>query len=89
MPVLSQEAHRLPGAAGERFHNGVLAFREGLRNALMAIGSLDPDAASWSLLSEMVGAMSLARAIRDEEAATEILRASREQLKRKLGLIGQ
>jgi TetR/AcrR family transcriptional repressor of nem operon len=86
IPVLSQEAHRLPGAAGERFHHGVLAFREGLRNALAAIGSHDPDALSWSLLSEMVGAMSLARAVKDEEIATEILRASREDLTRRLGL---
>jgi TetR/AcrR family transcriptional repressor of nem operon len=84
--ALSQEAHRLPDAARERFHSGILFFRGALRNALEAMGSHDPDALSWSLLSEMVGSLSLARAVRDEGAASEILRVSREQLKRKLGL---
>lgn len=85
LPSLSGESSRMPAAARERFGQGVTAFRNALAQGLEAIGTPDAQALAASVLAEMVGAMSLARALADEEASL-VLAASRQQLKRRIGL---
>ena len=46
----------------------------------------EPEAPARSVLTETVGAMALARALEDDEQANAVLRASREQLMRRLRL---
>jgi TetR/AcrR family transcriptional repressor of nem operon len=86
LPGLSGEVRRMPPAARQRFSNGITGFREALQKGLAAIGKSDPEALASSILAEMVGAMALARAAGEEEQSSAILRASRDQLKRRLGI---
>jgi TetR/AcrR family transcriptional repressor of nem operon len=86
LPTLSGEAGRFPTDARQRFGDGITRFRSALAHALRTLGSEDPEARAASVLAEMVGAMALARAVQDEEQAREILRSSRDELKRRLGL---
>lgn len=85
MPALSGEVHRMPEAARARFEAGVSAFRDRLETALRAtVGSTSRQLAT-TLLSEMVGAMALARALSKRDAAYEYLQSSRDNLKRRVG----
>ncbi|SFK52689.1 transcriptional regulator, TetR family [Sphingomonas sp. NFR04] len=85
LPSLGGEACRMPAAARARFADGITAFRAALAKALTAFGAPDPEALAASVLAEMVGAMTLARAL-DDDAAKDALHASRAQLKRRIGL---
>lgn len=86
LPSLGGEASRLPAAARQRFSDGIHAFRAALAASLAACGLPDPESLAASVLAEMVGAMTLARTL-DDDAAAIALRASREQLKRRVGLL--
>ena len=86
LPGLSGEAGRMPLAARARFASGISAFREALRHAVTALGRDDPETLATSVLAEMVGAMSLARAVGHDGQSGTILSASREQLMRRLGI---
>jgi TetR/AcrR family transcriptional repressor of nem operon len=86
MPGLSGEAGRMPAAARARFGLGATRFRSALERALTLLGSAEPAEQAASVLAELVGAMALARAVEDDEQASAILRASREQLKRRVGV---
>jgi hypothetical protein len=69
----------------QRFSDGIIAFRAALETALTAFGSPDPESLAASVLAEMVGAMTSARTL-DDDVARVALRASREQLKRRIGI---
>lgn len=84
LPSLSGEVRRMPEAARMNFEAGVGAFRNRLTSALHAtVGDCAQQVAS-SLLSEMVGAMTLARLASEPATARELLQSSREQLKQRL-----
>ena len=86
LPSLSGAAARLPAAARHRFSAGINAFRSALERALGGFEFDEPAALASSVLSEMVGAMALARALDDADAATATLQASRDQIRRRLSL---
>jgi TetR/AcrR family transcriptional repressor of nem operon len=86
LPGLSGEAGRMPAAARGRFEAGVTRFCAALERALTLLGAPEPAAQAASILAELVGAMALARAVQDDEQASALLRASREQLKRRIGI---
>ena len=88
LPTLTGEAARMPQAARVQFDLGIDGFRRMLRDLIAATGAEDPDGLSSSAMAEMVGAMALARATRDETEASGLLACSRAQLKRRLGLLG-
>ena len=46
----------------------------------------DPDALAASVLSEMVGAMAIARAVSNNERSEQILKATRDSIKARIGL---
>lgn len=86
LPFLAADAPRLAEPARERFARGA----EGLeRRMAQRIAALDnghsPDEAG-SVLAELVGALSLARAEPDPERSDMILKRSKAALKRRLGL---
>jgi TetR/AcrR family transcriptional repressor of nem operon len=86
LPFLAADAPRLAEPARERFARGA----EGLeRRMAQRIAALDnghsPDEAG-SVLAELVGALSLARAEPDPERSDMILMRSKTALKRRLGL---
>ncbi|MCB4860250.1 MULTISPECIES: TetR/AcrR family transcriptional regulator [Sphingobium] len=86
LPGLSGEAARMPPAARLRFEAGVRRFREGIARALEIAGRSDGAALAHSLLAELVGAMTLARAMSDEGAALDFLASSRDRLKERIDL---
>jgi TetR/AcrR family transcriptional repressor of nem operon len=86
LPFLSADAPRLDAAARERFAAGVAALTETLAERLVAMGHADAQELASSTLSEMVGAVSLARAEPDPTRSDAILARSRAALKRRLGL---
>lgn len=85
--ALGSEAARLPTAARRRFEEGLSNFRKSLRDAIAETGVENPDTVASFALSEMVGALTLARATRNATEANELLDHVREQLKRRLGLL--
>lgn len=86
LPSLSGEATRLPIAARQRFASGIEHFHKALESALGRIGRRDAGVLASSVLAELVGAMSLARAVGDPATASAMLAASRDALKSRLGL---
>lgn len=86
LPFLSTEAPRLTGETRERFAAGVQGLTGRLAGLLADMGHEDPPLLAASMLSEMVGAVSLARAEPDPARSDAILKASRTALKARLGL---
>lgn len=85
--ALGSEATRLPATARRRFEEGLSTFRKSLRDAIAETGVENPDSVASFALSEMVGALTLARATGNVTEANELLGHVREQLKRRLGLL--
>jgi TetR/AcrR family transcriptional repressor of nem operon len=85
LPGLAGEASRMPKAARDRFNKGVLDFRKAISSVLTALVDAEPENLAISILSEMVGAMALARAAASDKAGNEILQASRDALKKRVG----
>jgi TetR/AcrR family transcriptional repressor of nem operon len=86
LPFLSADAPRLPAPVRARFAEGVQALEASLAAQLAALGRADPEAEAGSLLAEMVGALTLARAEPDKARADEMLRRSRERILQRFAL---
>ncbi len=86
LPRLSGELARLPGPARDRFADGAAGLTGRIAALLEKLGTSDADLAAASIVSEMVGALALARAVPDREQSNRILEASRGGLKRRLGV---
>jgi len=86
LPRLSNELARLPGPARDRFAAGAAGLTRRIAELLEKLGTPDAELASASMISEIVGALALARAVPDREQSNRILAASREGLKRRLGV---
>jgi TetR/AcrR family transcriptional repressor of nem operon len=86
LPVLAADLPRLPERARERFAAGVAALRHVLAGELAALGLSDAEAEASSVICELSGALSLARAEPDPVASQAILERSKAALKRRLGL---
>jgi len=86
LPFLAADAPRLPSASRERYAQGVAYLTARLANKLTEIGHPHAEDEAGSMLSEMVGALGLARAEPDPEISDRILARSRTTLKRRLGL---
>jgi TetR/AcrR family transcriptional repressor of nem operon len=86
LPFLAADAPRLTGQARERFAAGVAGLRAGLAARLAELGVDHAEDEASSMLSELVGALSLARAEPDLAASDAILRRSRAALRRRYSL---
>ena len=86
LPFLSADAPRLPAPARARFVDGVRDLEARFAGELAKLGRPDAEADASSLLAELVGALSLARAEPDAERADALLARSRERLKRRFDL---
>ena len=86
LPALAADLPRLAQASRERYGQGVAALTQLIADALLALNRPDAPALATSALAEMVGALSLARAVADPAQSDAILDASRTALKRRLGL---
>jgi TetR/AcrR family transcriptional repressor of nem operon len=88
LPFLSADAPRLTGASRERYARGVVVLTEAVADLLRRMDDPQPEVTAASVLSEMVGAVSLARAEPDPDRSYAILKASRDSLRARLGLEG-
>jgi TetR/AcrR family transcriptional regulator, transcriptional repressor for nem operon len=86
LPSLSSDLPRLPAAARERYTRGVRGLTERMSTALAALSRPEPDRLAASALAEMVGAVSLSRAVSDPDLSDAILAQSLRSVKQKLGL---
>jgi len=86
LPYLSADAPRMDAASRARFADGVAQLTDRLARLLAEIGHSDPAGTASSLLAEMVGALSLARADPDPARSDAILERSRAALKTRFGL---
>jgi TetR/AcrR family transcriptional repressor of nem operon len=86
LPFLTGEAARLSPAMRERYAKGVAGLTAAVAELLRQIDDLQPEITAASVMSELVGAVSLARAESDPERSREILKASAASLTRRLGL---
>ncbi len=84
--ALSADLSRLGGSARERYGQGVASLTAKLEGQLLALDHTDAVQIAPSLVAELVGALSMARAVSDPEQSENILRASRHSLKKRLGL---
>jgi TetR/AcrR family transcriptional repressor of nem operon len=86
LPALSGDLARLDLGVRETFERGVAMLSGALAERLAALGRDDPEGLAASMLSEMVGALLLARSVADPVRSDAILAASRRGLKIRLGL---
>jgi TetR/AcrR family transcriptional repressor of nem operon len=86
IPALASDLPRLARPARQRFALGVAQLTEVLAGKLAHLGIANAKDEASSMLSEMVGAISLARAEPDPERSDGILEASRRTLKSRFRL---
>jgi TetR/AcrR family transcriptional repressor of nem operon len=86
LPFLSADAPRLPPMLREAYGAGVERLTGRIAQQLERMNNPDPVSTASSALSEMVGALALARADPDTERAERRLVVSRVSVKQRLGL---
>jgi len=86
MPSLAADLPRLTEKARERFAAGVAGLRGSIADQLERLGHDDAEVEASSVIAELVGAVSLARAEPDPVASDAILANSKASLKRRLNL---
>ena len=85
LPALSADLPRLPPPSRDLYGQGVARLTGLLARRMEAAGCDDADALASSALSEMVGAVALARSVSDRSQSDAILKASRESLRHRVG----
>jgi len=86
MASLAADLPRLTEKTRERFAAGVAELRRRLGDQLARLGHGDPEAGASSMIAELVGALSLARAEPDPALSDVILARSKAALKRRFAL---
>jgi TetR/AcrR family transcriptional repressor of nem operon len=86
LPALSADLPRLPPPSREAFGRGVASLTARLAEGLAAAGCAEPQTLASSVLSEMVGAVALARAVADPLQSDRLLDAARQTIRRQTGL---
>ena len=86
LPYLAADAPRLADASRERYAQGANTLIRVITDRLRELGRPHAEDEASSMLSELVGAVTLARAEGDPDRSDAILERSRAHLKRRLGL---
>ncbi len=84
--ALSGDLARMPASARGRFEKGFQSLSAALSELMRATGLANADALAKTVLIEMVGAVSIARAVADGACAASILEQTKKSVKKKLGL---
>jgi TetR/AcrR family transcriptional repressor of nem operon len=87
VPALAASVPHMSKAARTGFSAGVSRLVDGLAVLLEHAGVADPRTQASSTVAELVGALSLARSADKPAAAKEMLAASRQAVKKRLGLV--
>ena len=86
LPLVAAEVPRLGGASQRRYAEGVAALTAALAALVAAHGLAEPESVASSMVSELIGAMSLARGVGDRAQSDAILARSRQSILARLGL---
>ncbi len=86
LPALAADLPRMTPDARARFAAGRDGLAQRTAGLLKQLGRPDPDLLADSVVAELVGALSLARAEPDPARSDQILKSSRRMLKQRLGL---
>lgn len=86
LPALASDLPRLPQAARVRYDAGVELLLRDVAELLTRAGVADAPAQAASVVAELSGALTLARARQERRKAEALLKISREAVKRRLGL---
>jgi TetR/AcrR family transcriptional repressor of nem operon len=86
--ALSADLPRMEGLAQARYGQGVAGLTAKLEGQLVALGHEGAADIARSMVAELVGALSLARAVGDPAQSDQILQTSRRAVKQRLGLTG-
>lgn len=84
--ALATDLPRLKGEPRERYGRGVAGLTAKIAGQLEKLGRPDPATEAPSVVAELVGALSLSRAVANPAQSKAILSASSVALKRRLGL---
>ena len=87
LPSLSADLPRLGVAARRQFAAGLAGLTARVEGLLSALGWPDAETLASSALAEMAGALSMARGVADPKQSDAILKASRNALKLRFGLV--
>ena len=85
--ALNSDLARMPAVAKKRFEAGMQRMTESLADIMKKLNKSHPHALATSILSEMIGAMVIARAVSNTDFAEQILDTARANVKRRLGLV--
>jgi TetR/AcrR family transcriptional regulator, transcriptional repressor for nem operon len=83
---VSGDLPRLPDAARVRYTEGVERLTAALAKLLKKLGVKYAEALAFSALSEMAGALALARAISDPERSDQMLQTARDMVKSRVAV---
>jgi TetR/AcrR family transcriptional repressor of nem operon len=86
MPILASDVPRLSEPCRRAYADGVRSLTTLLEGWLSTLDFLDPGPLAMSVMNELVGSISLARAEPDAAHSDAILEASYQQLHLRLGL---
>lgn len=86
MAALASDLPRLPEQTRALFADGARRLTDAMAERFSALGYSDPQTLARSTVSELVGALSLARVETDAKRSDAILADSRHLLKQRLGL---
>jgi TetR/AcrR family transcriptional regulator, transcriptional repressor for nem operon len=89
LPALAADLPRLDRTARAGFTLGAERLSSALARLIADLGQPDAASLASSVLAEMVGAVSLARAISDPRRSNDVLKLSRDSLKHRLGVAGE
>lgn len=84
--ALNSDVARMPAVVKKHFEAGMQGLTKSLADVLEQLNHPQPMALATSALSEMVGAMSVARTVTNAELSAQVLEISRESIKKRLGL---
>lgn len=86
IPVLAPELRRIGRPARQRFSDGVARITGLIAAQLRALGRAEPQMDASSMMAELIGSLSLARAEPDPQRSAMILEGSRRALLSRFGL---
>ena len=89
LPWLAGEIPRLDTSSRERYGASVAGLTEILAVRLRALDRADADAVASSVVTELVGALTLSRAVADKAQSDAILARSRDSILARLGLASE
>ena len=86
LPLMASEMPRLGAASRKRYGEGIAALVDALAQRVAALGLADAPAIASSVVTEMIGAMAIARGVADKAQSDLILEQSKRSVLARLGL---